>query len=333
MVSSFALHHRNERTLRELLRIHPDEHPVSIQLFGHDPEVMRSGGRDRRRGRRRPDRPQHGLPGAQGAARPAPAPQLLREPDLAVAVARGARRGRRAAGDGEAPLRARARRPLGLRPRACGWPRRPASRRSPSTRAPRPSDHKGSPDYALARELAERVDVPVIISGGSTAPRRRARAYEESGADAVMIARGSLGNPWIFEELTGRRGEPPAPRRRSSPSCSGSSTAPRSTWGAERAARYLRKFYPWYLERLGCAGGEARTRSSARADLEQVRELLGDCPSRSLAGRPWPRIALAIIAALRARGVRAARRRISGVFWSGSRVTRRSNSEERGRSK
>ena len=43
MVSSFGLHHRNERTLRELMRIHPDEHPVSIQLFGHDPEAMRSG--------------------------------------------------------------------------------------------------------------------------------------------------------------------------------------------------------------------------------------------------------------------------------------------------
>src|SRR5256885_7122229 len=42
MVSSFGLHHRNERTLRELMRIHPDEHPVSIQLFGHDAEVMRS---------------------------------------------------------------------------------------------------------------------------------------------------------------------------------------------------------------------------------------------------------------------------------------------------
>src|SRR5216684_1555501 len=41
MVSSFAVHHRNERTLRELLRVHPDEHPVAIQLFGHDPEVMR----------------------------------------------------------------------------------------------------------------------------------------------------------------------------------------------------------------------------------------------------------------------------------------------------
>src|SRR3954464_2784314 len=42
MVSSFGLHHRNERTLRELLRIDPSEHPVSIQLFGHDPDVMRS---------------------------------------------------------------------------------------------------------------------------------------------------------------------------------------------------------------------------------------------------------------------------------------------------
>src|SRR5438309_11326323 len=42
MVSSFAIHYRNERTCRELLRIHPEEHPVSIQLFGHDPEVMAS---------------------------------------------------------------------------------------------------------------------------------------------------------------------------------------------------------------------------------------------------------------------------------------------------
>src|SRR5947209_18748154 len=42
MVSSFAVHYRNERTCRELLRIHPEEHPVSVQLFGHDPDVMAS---------------------------------------------------------------------------------------------------------------------------------------------------------------------------------------------------------------------------------------------------------------------------------------------------
>src|SRR4051812_50050836 len=41
MVSSFGLKYGDERTHREFLRIHPDEHPVSIQLFGHDAEVMR----------------------------------------------------------------------------------------------------------------------------------------------------------------------------------------------------------------------------------------------------------------------------------------------------
>ena len=38
MVSSFGLKYGNERTLREFLRIHPEEHPVSMQLFGHDAE-------------------------------------------------------------------------------------------------------------------------------------------------------------------------------------------------------------------------------------------------------------------------------------------------------
>src|SRR4051812_50073645 len=41
MVSSFGLAYGNERTVREFLRIHPDEHPVSVQLFGHDPAIMR----------------------------------------------------------------------------------------------------------------------------------------------------------------------------------------------------------------------------------------------------------------------------------------------------
>ncbi len=41
MVSSFGLVHGNERTQREFLRIHPEEHPVSVQLFGHDADVMR----------------------------------------------------------------------------------------------------------------------------------------------------------------------------------------------------------------------------------------------------------------------------------------------------
>ena len=61
----------------------------------------------------------------------------------------------------------------------------------------------------------------MIISGGLADADAARRAYELSGADAVMIARGSLGNPWIFEELTGESDPIPRPTRRQSPSCSG----------------------------------------------------------------------------------------------------------------
>ena len=71
--------------------------------------------------------------------------------------------------------------------------------------------HKGAPDYALVREVAARVEVPVIVSGGLDSAAERRRAYELSGADALMVARGCFGNPWIFEELTGRRETSPGP--------------------------------------------------------------------------------------------------------------------------
>ena len=53
MVSSFAVAHRNRRTVDEMLRIHPDEGPVSIQLFGPDPDVMREAAATVAAGRRR----------------------------------------------------------------------------------------------------------------------------------------------------------------------------------------------------------------------------------------------------------------------------------------
>src|SRR5919112_1001434 len=63
--------------------------------------------------------------------------------------------------------------------------------------------HKGVPDYALAAELVERLPVPVIVSGGLADDERTLQAFEQTGADAVMLARGSLGNPWRFARLVG----------------------------------------------------------------------------------------------------------------------------------
>src|SRR5688572_7011754 len=92
MVSSFGLHYRNERTLSELLRLHPDEHPVSVQLFGQDPDVMRSAA---------------GIAAEAGAdlidinmgcpvrkvCKTGAGAALLSDPELAVAIARAASEG------------------------------------------------------------------------------------------------------------------------------------------------------------------------------------------------------------------------------------------------
>ena len=280
MVSSFGLHHRNERTLRELMRIHPDEHPVSIQLFGHDPEVMRSAAAIAAEAGAALIDINMGCP-VRKVRKTGAGAELLRDHELGLALARGA-----AEGSG-LPVTVKLRSGIEAGDRsgfdlalrlveeggvaAIGFHPRAAT-----------VGHKGSPDYALTRELVERVEVPVIVSGGLNSAAASRRAYEESGADAVMIARGSLGNPWLFEELTGRRAQPPER----------SEIVAELLWvidraeehlGSERAGRYLRKFYPWYVESLGVSP-ELAQELQREADLPRARCLIGDlaAPTPSL---------------------------------------------------
>src|SRR6201995_4555354 len=270
MVSSFALHYRNERTLRELLVLHPDEHPVSIQLFGHDAEVMRSGAAIAAAAGSDIIDINMGCPVPKVRKTGAGA-QLLRDPELALALAR-------AAGEGSGlPVTVKLRSGVEVGDTS-GFDLaiRRAEEAGVAALAFHPraatKGHKGQPDYALTRRLVERVEVPVIVSGGLADADAARRAYEESGADAGMIARGSLGNPWLFEELTGRRSEPP--RREE--------VAAELLWivdraeehlGAERAERYLRKFYPWYAARME-APPEVADELQRSADLTRARELV-----------------------------------------------------------
>jgi tRNA-dihydrouridine synthase B len=279
MVSSFALHYRNERTLRELMRIHPDEHPVSMQLFGHDPEVMRSGAAVAAEAGADLIDINMGCPVPKVRKTGAGA-QLLREPELALALARGAAEGSNLpvtvklrsgieAGDRSGfDLAIRLVEEAGVA--AIGFHPRVATK-----------GHKGQPDYALTRELVERVDVPVIVSGGLSSAAAARRAYEESGADAVMIARGSFGNPWVFEELTGRRAEPPS-REEMVAEWLWVLERGEEHLGGERACRYLRKFHPWYAERLEVPK-EVLDRLQRSDDLAQVRALIA-----GLAAQPAP---------------------------------------------
>lgn len=274
MVSSHALHHRNERTLRELLVIDPREHPVAMQLFGSDPEVMRSGAAIAADAGADLIDLNMGCP-VRKVRKTGAGVELLADPPRAVEVTRAAVEG------SGLPVTVKLR--SGLEPgdasgldlavrlvieggaSAIGFHPRPAT-----------VQHKGKPDYAMARELTGLLDVPVILSGGLHTAEQARRGYELSGADAVMIARGSLGNPWIFEELLGRRRE--APTRRE--------VAAELLWVIDRAeehfgpraCHYLRKFYPWYLGRLGLGRRQAsalqrlETLAAVRARIEAVIE-------------------------------------------------------------
>ena len=243
MVSSFAIHYGNRKTHDELLTIDPREReggPVAIQLFGHDPEIMRSAAAhvaaigadliDLNMGCPVPKVMKTGA----GAA-------LLSDPSAAVAIARAAVEG------SGLPVTVK------LRAEGVDVARRLVAEAGVAgiTFHPRTIKvrHKGTPDYDLAARLVESLPVPVIVTGGMDGADHVRWVFEYTGCEAVMLARGSLGNPWLFAQVLGTREDAPSPDE----------ILDEWSWvvdraeehlGAERAARYLRKFHPWYADRL-----------------------------------------------------------------------------------
>jgi nifR3 family TIM-barrel protein len=273
MVSSFAIHYGNRRTLDELLVIHPDERaggPVSIQLFGQDPDVMRSAA-------------------AQVAAAGAdlidlnmgcPVPKvvktgagaaLLKDPDTAVAVARAAREG--SGLPVTVKLRAEG---VDVAPRLVEEAGVAGITFHPRTIA---VHHKGRPDYDLAARMVRELPVPVIVSGGMHGADHVRWAFEYTGCAAVMLARGALGNPWLFEQVLGTREAEPT-RAEVLAEWAWVLDRAEEHLGPERAVRYLRKFHPWYVERLGesHAVQEALQRAETLAEQRSLIDRLGERP-------------------------------------------------------
>ena len=273
MVSSFGLKYGDERTHREFLRMHPDEHPMAVQLFGHDAEVMRvAAGIVAEAGANAIDL-NYGCP-VRKVCKTGAGAALLDDPDKGVAIARAAvdgsglpvtvklRSGNR---PGERTGLELARRlvedagvaGIGLHPRHAS------------------QQHKGEPDYALAAELVETLPVPVVLSGGLRDEELTLRAFEQTGAAAVMLARGSLGNPWRFTRLLGTRTTEPT-RVEIADELGWVIDRAEEHLGVERAGRYLRKFYPWYAETMGLTKSDrqplvtAPTTAHARLALEAL---------------------------------------------------------------
>jgi tRNA-dihydrouridine synthase B len=279
MVSSHAIRHRNPKTCRELLRSEPRARaggPVGIQLFGEDPPTMRLAA-DHVAGLGADAIDINmGCPVAKVQKTGAGA-ALLDDHDRAVAVAAAAVEG----AGGRVPVTAKLR--SGLRvgeDSGFELAHRLVEEAGVAAIAfhPRPAavHHKGRPDYELTAGLVRSLGAPVILTGGLSDAAEAREAFRVTGAEAVMLARGALGNPWIFSELV--RGRASAPTREEA-LAELDWTIARAVehLGAERATRYLRKFYPWYVVRLGLDTAASKSLQEALMQartLEQARRLL-----------------------------------------------------------
>jgi len=62
--------------------------------------------------------------------------------------------------------------------------------------------YNGAVNYGAIREIKRIVRIPVIASGDILSPELAKRMFDETACDAVLIARGALGNPWIFRQIS-----------------------------------------------------------------------------------------------------------------------------------
>ncbi len=208
MVSSEAIIRGNDKTLG-MTEIHPDERPIVQQIFGSEPEKMAEATRiiDRDHNPEGFDinmgcpvyKVVHSFNGAS----------LMRDADRATAIVRA--------------MKEATDKPVSVKIRA-GWedPKECLTFGIALEEAgadlitihgrTKKQGYTGQSDWDLIGEFAKTVSIPVLANGDIYTPQLMTEALETSGAEGVLIARGALGNPWIFkqilDQLAGKEFEP-----------------------------------------------------------------------------------------------------------------------------
>lgn len=197
MVSAKAISYRNRNTI-PLMEISPKEHPVALQIFGSEPELMAEVARSIE------DQPFDILDINMGCPVPkvvnnGEGSALLKDPELirkiVSAVSRAVKK----------PVTVKMR--IGFEgadvdPVEIAKIMEDAGAAAIAVHGrTRQQYYSGKADWDTIRKIKEAVSVPVIGNGDVDSPKKAEAMLKETGCDGVMIGRAVRGNPWIFREM------------------------------------------------------------------------------------------------------------------------------------
>jgi tRNA-dihydrouridine synthase B len=265
MVSCAGLEHKNERTLG-YLRVARDEHPLAIQIFGAEPEVMAEAARMVAAAGADIVDINFGCP-VRKVTKTGAGATLLDDPERACRIVSAV------AGAVAVPVSVKMRRGLENGSRACldVGPRLVEAGAATLTLHPRSARqmYTGEADHSLTAELVELVDVPVIASGDVTSRARAQTVLATTGAAAVMVGRSAQGNPWALREIVDGDAAEPSREEVAAELILFIRETVREL-GERRASGFLKKFYGWYLGR----GRFPRPFKQELVQLERTEEVV-----------------------------------------------------------